>query len=124
MREFVHAKVPIHRAGISPSDAVPSRTDATELFNIEVDELARFLAFIAPGFGTAVDVNGKVWVTSTGSKTISLFDSDGKPLSPDDGYNFGGQLGVMQGIIVTPAEPMRPSFLISRWMSSPGFSRS
>ena len=67
-----------------------------------MDELARFLAFIAPGFGTAVDVNGKVWVTSTGSKTISLFDSDGKPLSPDDGYNFGGQLGVMQGIIVTP----------------------
>jgi hypothetical protein len=55
-----------------------------------------------PGFGTAFDVNGKVWVTSTGSKTISLFDSDGKPLSPDDGYNFGGQLGVMQGIIVTP----------------------
>jgi hypothetical protein len=55
-----------------------------------------------PGFGTAVDANGKVWVTSTGSKTISLFDNDGKPLSPDEGYNFGGQLGVMQGIIVTP----------------------
>jgi streptogramin lyase len=55
-----------------------------------------------PGFGTAVDVDGKVWVTSTGSKTISLFGNDGKPLSPDDGFNFGGQLGVMQGIIVTP----------------------
>ncbi|HEY6380639.1 MAG TPA: hypothetical protein VIY07_02420, partial [Pseudolabrys sp.] len=55
-----------------------------------------------PGFGTAVDANGRVWVTSTGSKTISLFDKDGKPLSPQDGCNFGGQLGVMQGIIVVP----------------------
>jgi streptogramin lyase len=55
-----------------------------------------------PGFGTAIDANGKVWVTSTGSKTISLFDNSGKPLSPPEGYNFGGQLGVMQGIVVTP----------------------
>lgn len=55
-----------------------------------------------PGFGTAVDANGRAWVTSTGSKTISLFDKDGKPLSPPDGYNFGGQLGIMQGIIVAP----------------------
>jgi DNA-binding beta-propeller fold protein YncE len=53
-------------------------------------------------FGTAIDADGQVWVTSTGSKTISLFDNGGKPLSPDQGYNFGGQLGVMQGIIVTP----------------------
>jgi hypothetical protein len=30
------------------SDAVPHRTDATELLDIEVDELARILAFIAP----------------------------------------------------------------------------
>ena len=30
------------------------------------------------------------------------FDKTGKPLSPPDGYNFGGQLGQMQGIIVTP----------------------
>jgi DNA-binding beta-propeller fold protein YncE len=55
-----------------------------------------------PGFGTAVDADGKVWVTSTGSKTISLFDKNGQPLSPPEGYNFGGQLGVMQGIIVAP----------------------
>ena len=55
-----------------------------------------------PGFGTAIDANGKVWVTSTGSKTISLFDNSGKPLSPPEGYNFGGQLGLMQGIIVAP----------------------
>jgi 5-hydroxyisourate hydrolase-like protein (transthyretin family) len=55
-----------------------------------------------PGFGTAVAADGKVWVTSTGSKTISLFDKTGHPLSPPEGYNFGGQLGVMQGIIVVP----------------------
>ncbi|WP_439400431.1 hypothetical protein ACRQ5Q_43720 (plasmid) [Bradyrhizobium sp. PMVTL-01] len=55
-----------------------------------------------PGFGTAIDANDNVWVTSTGGRTISLFDKSGKPLSPADGYNFGGQLGIMQGIIVTP----------------------
>ncbi len=55
-----------------------------------------------PGFGTAVDANDRVWVTSTTGKTISLFDKNGKPLSPPEGYNFGGKLGFMQGIIVTP----------------------
>ncbi|MBR0696749.1 hypothetical protein [Bradyrhizobium lablabi] len=55
-----------------------------------------------PGFGTAIDANDNVWVTSTGGKTISLFDKSGKPLSPADGYNFGGQLGIMQGVIVAP----------------------
>jgi hypothetical protein len=55
-----------------------------------------------PGFGTAIDAAGRAWVTSTGSKTMSLFDKDGTPLSPPDGYNFGGQLGTMQGIIVAP----------------------
>ena len=49
-----------------------------------------------PGFGTAIDADGGVWVTSTGGKTISHFDNTGKPLSPPEGYNFGGQLGVMQ----------------------------
>lgn len=56
-----------------------------------------------PGFGTAIDATDRVWVTSTGGKTISLFDNSGKPLSPPEGYNFGGQLGIMQGIIVTPS---------------------
>ena len=56
-----------------------------------------------PGFGTAVAADGSVWVTSTGGRTISRFDKTGKPLSPPEGYNFGGQLGVMQGIIVTPS---------------------
>jgi streptogramin lyase len=55
-----------------------------------------------PGFGTAVAADGKVWVTSTSGQTISVFDKDGKPLSPPEGYNFNGQLGLMQGIIVTP----------------------
>lgn len=55
-----------------------------------------------PGFSTAIDADGGVWVTSTSGKTISHFDKTGKPLSPPEGYNFGGQLGVMQGIIVTP----------------------
>jgi streptogramin lyase len=43
-----------------------------------------------------------VWVTSWTGKTISVFDKDGQPLSPPTGYNFNGQLGLMQGIIVTP----------------------
>jgi len=55
-----------------------------------------------PGFGTAIDANDRVWIDSTSGKTISLFDKNGKPLSPPDGYNFGGKLGFMQGIIVTP----------------------
>ena len=56
-----------------------------------------------PGFGTAIDANDRVWINSTSGKTISLFDKTGKPLSPPEGYNFGGKLGFMQGIIVTPS---------------------
>ena len=56
-----------------------------------------------PGFGTGVDANDRVWITSTTGKTISLFDKNGKPLSPPEGYNFNGQLGIMQSIIVTPS---------------------
>jgi streptogramin lyase len=55
-----------------------------------------------PGFGTAIAANGKVWVDSTTGRTISVFDKNGKPLSPPTGYNFGGKLGLMQGIIVAP----------------------
>jgi len=54
------------------------------------------------GFGLAIDSNDNVWGTTYGTKTIVKFDKTGKPLSPPDGYNFGGQLGQMQGIIVTP----------------------
>jgi streptogramin lyase len=56
-----------------------------------------------PGFGIAISADDKVWATSLAGKTISVFDRiTGKPLSPETGYNFGGQLGSMQGIITTP----------------------
>jgi len=56
-----------------------------------------------PGFGIAISADDKVWATSLAGKTISVFDRNtGKPLSLETGYNFGGQLGSMQGIITTP----------------------
>jgi hypothetical protein len=58
---------------------------------------------LGPGFGLTLDAHDRVWVTSTTSNTISLFDNKGKPLSPPDGYNFGGKLSKMQGIIATPS---------------------
>jgi hypothetical protein len=54
------------------------------------------------GFGLAIDANDNVWGTTYATRTIVEFDKTGKPLSPPDGYNFGGRLGQMQGIIVTP----------------------
>jgi hypothetical protein len=54
------------------------------------------------GFGLAIDAQDNVWGTTYGTQAIVKFDKTGKPLSPPDGYNFGGQLGQMQGIIVTP----------------------
>jgi DNA-binding beta-propeller fold protein YncE len=56
-----------------------------------------------PGFGLAISADDKVWVTSLAGKNISVFDRiTGEPLSPETGYDFGGKLGQMQGIIVTP----------------------
>jgi DNA-binding beta-propeller fold protein YncE len=56
-----------------------------------------------PGFGIAISADDKVWATSLAAKNISVFDrKTGKPLSPETGYSFGGQLGTMQGIITTP----------------------
>ena len=55
------------------------------------------------GFGLAIDAQDNCWVTTYGSKTIAKFDKTGKPLSPPEGYNFGGKLGLMQGIIATPS---------------------
>ena len=54
------------------------------------------------GFGLAMDAHDNVWGTTYGTKAIVKFDKTSKPLSPPDGYTFGGQLGQMQGIIVTP----------------------
>ena len=32
-----------------------------------------------------------------------MFDKDGKSLTPPEGITFGGQLGLMHGIIATPS---------------------
>jgi hypothetical protein len=55
------------------------------------------------GFGVAIDAQDNVWATTYGSHSITKFDNSGKPLSPPEGYNFNGRLGLMQGIIVTPS---------------------
>ncbi len=55
-----------------------------------------------PGWGLTIAGDGKVWVTSIGGKTISVFDRSGKPLSPAAGYDLNGQLGGMQGVNTTP----------------------
>jgi hypothetical protein len=54
-------------------------------------------------FGAAVDANDNAWFTTYGSKSIAVFDKNGKALTPPEGLNFGGRLGLMQGIIVTPS---------------------
>ncbi|HYN79335.1 MAG TPA: hypothetical protein VES73_16250 [Lamprocystis sp. (in: g-proteobacteria)] len=53
-------------------------------------------------FGAAIDLQGNVWLSNYGSKSITVFDKDGKPLTPPQGINFGGRLGLMQGIIIAP----------------------
>ena len=54
-------------------------------------------------FGAAVDANDNAWLTSSGGKSITVFDKNGKPLTPPDGVTFDGKLGLMQGVIVTPS---------------------
>jgi hypothetical protein len=54
-------------------------------------------------FGAAVDTKDNAWLSSYGGKSIAVFDKNGKPLTPADGITFNGQLGLMQGIIVTPS---------------------
>ena len=59
---------------------------------------------LGPGFGLAIDAKDNAWMTSfAGSNNVALFGNDGKPLSPPEGWNFGGKLSNMQGIIVTPS---------------------
>jgi len=56
-----------------------------------------------PGFGIAISADDKVWATSLAGRNIVVFDrKTGRPLSPETGYDLDGQLGQMQGIIVTP----------------------
>jgi hypothetical protein len=57
---------------------------------------------MGPGFGLTLDAQDNVWVTGFQSQSISLFNNAGQPLSPPEGYNFGGKLGKLQGIIVAP----------------------
>jgi len=58
---------------------------------------------LGPGFGLAIDAKDNAWMTSfAGNNNVALFDNKGKPLSPPEGWNFGGKLSNMQGIIVTP----------------------
>ena len=64
--------------------------------------------FAAPGmeggtFGAAVDAKDNVWFSSYGSQSITVFDKNGKPLTPPEGITFDGKLGMMQGIIATPS---------------------
>jgi hypothetical protein len=54
-------------------------------------------------FGAAVDAKDNAWFTTYGSKAIVVFDKNGKPLTPPEGITFGGKLGLMQGVIVTPS---------------------
>jgi hypothetical protein len=53
-------------------------------------------------FGLAVDAKDNAWFSNYGTKSIAVFDKNGKPLSPPEGITFNGRLGLMQGIIATP----------------------
>ena len=59
--------------------------------------------FAGGTFGAAVDAKDNVWLTSYGGHSISKFDKNGKSLAGPDGITFDGQLGLMQGVIVTPS---------------------
>ncbi len=54
-------------------------------------------------FGAAIDAHDNAWFTNYGSRSVTVFNKDGKPLTPPEGITFGGRLGLMQGIIVTPS---------------------
>ena len=58
--------------------------------------------FAGGTFGNAVDADDNVWLTSYGGHAISKFDKNGKSLAGPGGITFNGQLGLMQGVIVTP----------------------
>jgi hypothetical protein len=54
-------------------------------------------------FGAAIDAKDDAWLSSYGGKSIAVFNKNGRPLTPPEGITFGGRLGLMQGIIVTPS---------------------
>lgn len=51
------------------------------------------------GWGTAIDMEGNVWLSNYGGGTISKFTADGKPLSPDTGWT-NGEPNHPQGVAV------------------------
>src|SRR5262249_15906191 len=55
-----------------------------------------------PGFGLTIDAHDNVWVDSFTGQNITEFDNTGKPITPPEGWNFGGKVSQMQGIIATP----------------------
>ena len=55
-----------------------------------------------PGFGLTIDAHDNVWVDSFTGQNITEFDKTGKPITPPEGWNFGGKISQMQGIIATP----------------------
>jgi streptogramin lyase len=59
--------------------------------------------FAGGTFGAAVDAKDNVWLTSYGGHAISKFDKNGESLAGPGGITFGGKLGLMQGVIVTPS---------------------
>jgi sugar lactone lactonase YvrE len=60
-------------------------------------------SIFGPGFGTAIDQMGRVWVSNNQpGASVSIFDKNGRPLSPPDGFNFNHQLGALQGVLVAP----------------------
>ena len=73
--------------------------------------------------GTFGAANDNAWLTNYGSKSITVFDKTGKPLTPPEGITFGGRLGLMQGVIVTPSGDVcsgrreKPAHLLSEGRS-------
>ncbi len=53
-------------------------------------------------FGAAIDAKDNAWFSNYGGKSITVFDKNGKPLTPPEGITFDGKLGLMQGVIATP----------------------
>jgi hypothetical protein len=49
-------------------------------------------------FGAAIDSHDNAWLTNYGGKSITVFDKNGKPLTPPEGITFDGKLGLMQGV--------------------------
>ena len=75
-------------------------------------------------FGQRLTLKDKPGSSTYGGKSITVFDKTGKPLTPPEGITFGGQLGLMQGVIVTPSGDVWASGVTkSQLVTSQGRSR-